>query len=222
MACGSEALRTTSHKPQVTYVSQANVKSTDAIESVRAALLQFAKQCEEGLTEINLEMRRLMDWLEHDRPAFWKQQVHNAHDGVMQAKADLHRCLMFPVGMNDRPSCSEERAALKKAEAKLAYCQEKQEKLRHWIREISHELHTYEGRTAQLREVIEADAPAAATALHRLLLQIEAYTSLSSGGSAPSGAGTSPADAGEQDKQTNSSAPTPETPTPNPSPHEES
>ncbi|MEM6329083.1 MAG: hypothetical protein AAF790_02425, partial [Planctomycetota bacterium] len=99
----------------------ANVKSTDAIESVRAALLQFAKLSGDGLTEVGAEMRRVVDWLEHDRPAFWKEQVRRAHDCVQQAKQDLHRCLMLPVGVNERPSCSEERAALKKAEAKLAY-----------------------------------------------------------------------------------------------------
>jgi len=159
---------------------QANVKSFDAIEQVRAALLVFGKQAEEGLTEIDIEMRRMVDWMEHNRPGFWTEQVRLAWDGVGQAKADLHRCLMFPVGVNERPSCSEERAALKKAQAKLAYCEEKKEKLQHWIREISHEIHTYEGRTSRLREVIESDVPTAAATLARILTQLEEYTGMSS------------------------------------------
>lgn len=182
---------------------QANVQSSDAIEQVRAALLQFAKQAEEGLTECRVEMRRFVDWMEHDRPKFWKRQVQLAHDGVQKAKQDLHRCLMYPVGVNDRPACTEERALLKKAEAKLAYCQQKQERLKHWIREISHELHTYEGRTTRLREVIEVDTPAAAAALSRMLVSLEQYAGVSkSGGGAvslSSGAaeGTTEASAGE-------------------------
>ena len=178
---------------------QANVKSTEAIESVRAALLQFAKLSDDGLTEAGLEMRRMVDWLEHDRPAFWKEQVRRAYDGVGQAKADLHRCLMFPVGVNDRPSCSEERAALKKAEAKLAYCQEKQEKLKHWVREVSHELHTYEGRTARLKEVVEKDAPAAVTVLSRMLGQIEEYMNLSTGAAPSPGTKSNPDAEPEED-----------------------
>ncbi len=181
---------------------QANVKSTDAIESVRAALLQFAKQAGDGLTEIDLEMRRMVDWMEHDRPAFWKQQVRQAYDAVGQAKANLHRCLMFPVGINDRPSCTEERAALKKAEAHLAYCQQKQEKLKHWVREINHESHTYEGRTARLKEVIEVDAVKAATTLSRLIGQVEQYTSMSSSSSGSAKPGTKPADDSESDSET--------------------
>lgn len=177
--------------------NQANVKSFDAIQQVRAVLLQFAKLSEEGLTECDLEMRRFVDWLEHDRPGFWKEQVRLAHDGVHQAKQDLQRCLMFPVGVNERPSCSEERAALKKAQAKLAYCEQKQERLRHWVREVRHELHTYEGRTTRLREVIESDTPKAVTALSRILASLEKYagsTGGSSGGSSSSGTTSDSAD----------------------------
>ena len=200
---------------------QANLKSTDAIEAVRAVVLMFAKQAEEGLTECDLEMRRLMDWLQHDRPAFWKEQVRRAHDGVQKAKQDLHRCLMYPVGVNDRPSCTEERAALKKAEAKLAYCEQKQEKLKHWVREISHELHTYEGRTARLKEVIEADAPQAAAALGQILLRIEEYTNLTSPTASVSAGTSSPpadepdedaaeADSSDASKDASADSPTPE------------
>lgn len=160
---------------------QAQVKSFEAIEVVRAALLEFGHKADEGLTSCNLEMRRLVDWLEHNRPGFWEEQYRKAWDGVTQAKQDLNRCLMFPVGVNERPSCSEERAALKKAQAKLAYCEEKKEKLKHWIREIRHEIHTYEGRTAKLREVVDTDVPKGAATLGQVLKSLEEYRNLSKG-----------------------------------------
>lgn len=181
---------------------QANVNSLDAIQSVRAALLQFAKLGGDGLTDCELEMRRMLDWMEHDRPAYWKERVRLAHDAVHKAKGDLHRCLMYPVGVNDRPACTEERAALKKAEAHLAYCREKQERLKHWVREIRHEVHTYQGRTTQLREVIESDMPTAAAALGRMLVTLEQYAQLASpsnrrGAGAAGSAGTN-ADAADE------------------------
>ncbi|MEN1681442.1 MAG: hypothetical protein AAGJ46_17820 [Planctomycetota bacterium] len=160
--------------------NQANVNSFDAIQSLRAAMLVFAKQSDEGLTECETEMRRLLEWLEHDRPGFWKEQVRLAHDAAHKAKGDLHRCLMYPVGVNDRPACTEERAALKKAEAYLAHCREKQERLRHWIREVRHELHTYQGRTTRLREVVEHDTPKAAAVLAKMLTTLEEYQRLNS------------------------------------------
>lgn len=181
--------------------NQANVNSFDALEAFRAALLVFAKQSDEGLTECETEMRRLLEWLEHDRPGYWKERVRLAHDAAHKAKGDLHRCLMYPVGVNERPACTEERAALKQAEAHLAYCREKQERLRHWVREVRHELHTYEGRTTRLREVIEHDAPKAAAAIAKMLATLEEYRGLTSptarGTARPEPAGTADATADE-------------------------
>src|SRR5262245_44922725 len=96
----------------------ANVRSLDAIEAVRAALVSFRDELEHAVSTIDLEMRRVLDWLEHDRPGFWRRQVRDANDGATEARAALHRCLMYPIN-DERPSCYEERAELKKAEARL-------------------------------------------------------------------------------------------------------
>lgn len=157
----------------------AYVHNTEAIESVRAALANFAHQVDEGLTEIAAESRRLLDWLEHDRPRYWKNQVRIAWDSVEQAKKDLHRCLMYPIG-DHRPSCAEQRAALKKAKQRLEYCEQKYERLKHWCREVRHELFEYEGRIAKLKSCGEVDVAQAMAALGRLLLRIEEYRQLGS------------------------------------------
>ena len=78
-----------------------------------------------------------------------RTQVRIANDQVHEAQQALHRCLMFPIA-DERPSCYEERAALKKAQARLAYCEEKEERVRHWQRTVQHELFEYEGRISQL------------------------------------------------------------------------
>lgn len=166
-------------------MSAAYVHNTEAIESVRGALARFAHQVDEGLTEIAAESRRMLDWLEHDRPRYWKEQVRRAWDGVEQAKQDLNRCLMYPIA-DERPSCSEERAALKKAEAHLAYCQQKQERLKNWCRTIRHELFEYEGRIAKLKTCGEVDVPQAMATLDRILDRIAEYQQLGSPRAIPS------------------------------------
>ncbi|MEM1305868.1 MAG: hypothetical protein AAGG46_13280, partial [Planctomycetota bacterium] len=143
--------------------------------AVRVALAQFLHQAGEGLIEIDAEMRRVMDYLEHDRPAFWKRQTRLAEDGVHNAKMELQRAMMFPVGVDERPACTEQRAALAKAEARLTYCRDKQERLRHWVREIAGELHDYQGRITTFRTVLEMDGPAAIGVLDRLLRAVERY-----------------------------------------------
>jgi hypothetical protein len=156
----------------------ANVQTSDSIEAVKAALATFIVQVEEGLSEMEGEMRRVLDWLEHDRPRHWKERVRLSWDAVAKAKAELHRCLMFPIGVQERPSCHEERAALKRAEAYRAHCEEKTERLKHWIREIRHELYEYEGRITKLKETVAIDTPGAVAALNQILLRIENYAEL--------------------------------------------
>jgi hypothetical protein len=147
---------------------------------------------------IDIEMRRVLDWLEHDRPRFWRTQVRVAMDDVTAARAALHRCLMYPVA-DERPSCHEERAALKKAQARLAYCEQKAERLRHWIREVRHEMFEYDGRISQLAEMVEFDVPRAVAILAKLLTRLEEYQAIrmeagEAAGEAASAAGAALAD----------------------------
>lgn len=162
----------------------ANVRSLEAIEAVRAALVSFRDELDQAASTIDLEMRRVLDWLEHDRPRFWRTQLRKANDGVTEARAALHCCLMYPIA-DERPSCYEERAALKQAEARLAYCTEKSERLQHWIREIRHEMFEYEGRIRQLKDVAEIDAPQAMAILDRLVARLQEYQALRTNSDGP-------------------------------------
>jgi hypothetical protein len=154
--------------------TRANVQSLAAIESVRTALASFVDQAGNALVELEAEMRRMLDWLEHDRPRHWKTQVRISIDQVHEAQQALHRCLMFPIA-NERPSCYEERAALKKAQARQVYCQEKSERVRHWQQAVQHELFEYQGRISQMVRLVEVDVPQAIGVLTRILRHLEEY-----------------------------------------------
>ncbi len=154
--------------------SQARVHSLTSIESVRTALVSFVDQVGDALTELESEMRRMQEWLEHDRPRYWKTQVRVSIDQVHEAQQALHRCLMFPVA-NDRPSCSEERAALKKAKARQAYCEQKVERVRHFQQLLRHELFEYEGRISQMVQLVEVDVPQAIGVLAKVVRHLEEY-----------------------------------------------
>ncbi|MEX0611346.1 MAG: hypothetical protein WD738_16500 [Pirellulales bacterium] len=157
--------------------TQANVHSLEAILTLRTALGSFADQVSDALTELDAEMRRMLEWLEHDRPRYWKMQVRRSIDEVHEAQQALHRCLMFPIA-NERPSCYEERTALKKAQARQAYCQEKVERVRHWQRSVRHELFEYQGRISQLVRLIDIEVPHAKGMLHKIVRHLEEYQSV--------------------------------------------
>lgn len=157
----------------------ANVRSLDAIAAVREALLVFQDELDQALSTIDVEMRHVVDWLEHDRPRYWKVQVREAGDAVVEARNNLHRCLMYPIN-DERPSCYEERAELKKAEARQEYCLQKVERLRHWTREVRHEKFEYQGRISQLKDVVGIDVPQAVAILDRLIARLEEYQAIQS------------------------------------------
>ncbi len=157
---------------------QASVQSFDAIMRVKEELLKFGHRCDDGLVELEGEIRRTIDWVEHDRPGYWKERVRRAHDAVTEAKNALNRCLMYPIN-DEQPSCSEERAALKKAEAVLANAREKQERVKHWARTLRHELHEYQGRVGHLKQAIELDIPRGAKRLNNTLNALEKYAQAS-------------------------------------------
>ncbi len=157
---------------------QASVQSFDAVRLVKEELMKFGHRCDDGLVELEGEIRRVIDWVEHDRPGYWKERVRRAHDEVTEAKNALHRCMMYPIN-DEQPSCTEERAALKKAEAVLANAREKQERVRHWARTLRHELHEYQGRVGHLKQAIELDIPKSVKRLNRTLDALEKYAQAS-------------------------------------------
>lgn len=138
------------------------------------ALVSFIDRVSDAMMELSAEMRRAQEWLEHDRPAYWRKQTRLGMDQVHEAQQALHRCLMFPVA-NERPSCYEERAMLKKAQARLVYCQEKTERVRHWQQTLRHELFEYEGRMSQLVKLVEIDVPQAIGVLNKIMRRLEEY-----------------------------------------------
>ena len=152
----------------------AQVRSTASIEAFRAALLKFQQRVEDALAELDGQMRRAVDWVETDRPAYWRQESFDADDRIQEAKRALDRCLMFRVG-DERPACQEERDALEEAKAHREYCREKVERVRHWNRTLKHELVEFQGRLGQLQRLLEYDIPRASGVLQKIQRQIEFY-----------------------------------------------
>jgi len=154
--------------------SPAQVRSVDAIEHFCVHLAKYEQQVQSAIETLNSELRRAADWLQHDRPSFWKQQTKRAEDAVHQAKLDLERCLIFPIA-GEKPACREEKGVLKKAQLRVDYCREKSERVRHWNRHMQHEMFEYEGRVGQLRRILETELPAARTQLQQIVRRLDEY-----------------------------------------------
>lgn len=141
---------------------------------MQAALAKFHQRVQATLDALDGELRRTEDWLEHDRPAHWRRELHAAEDGLHQAKLDLERCLLMTVA-GERPACREQKAAVKSAQARLAYCREKGDVVKTWQRNFRHESLELRGRIGQLRRVLDQDVPQARAVLGKILRRLADY-----------------------------------------------
>ena len=154
--------------------SPAKVLSTDAIEAFKVALAKFELRVQNAVDVLQAELHRAENWVQHDRPSHWKDQLHKAEDDAHRAKIELERCLLFTLN-GERPTCREQRSALDAAKRRVAYCREKGEAVRHWQRTFRQEQFEFDGRLGQLRRTLENDVPRARAVLEQIIRRLEEY-----------------------------------------------
>lgn len=162
----------------------AKLISIDAVEKMAAAVALFGEEVAAALDQLDIEAKRALEWIGHDRKGYWATQVRRNRDGVSESRAELERALTYRGVADQRPACREERATLEKAKRRLQVSEEKTEAVRHWTHVIDHEVLELLGSMGQLAQWLQADLPRAQAVLKRLTTTLEAYvaTTVASGG----------------------------------------
>jgi len=152
----------------------AQVRSTQAIEAFGASVAKFEEQVQNALDALAVELQRSENWIEHDRPAYWRGQLLKAEDGVHEAKLELERCLLFALE-GERRSCREQKVALEAARRRVEHCREKAAAVKRWQANFRQEALQFRGRTGQLRRLVELDLPQARGVLAKIVRRLEEY-----------------------------------------------
>lgn len=160
-------------------MSNANVQSLAAMRDFRVHMLEFQTVGMDVLAALQQQILGFMDWLEHDRPNFWKQYMLQSFDVIAQARSDLERCQMRTVA-GHKPTCYEEKLALQAAKKRLETAQEKVEAVRRWCAFCEHEVEEHEGRRASLQRYLEAEFERSMATLLRMISAVEAYADIES------------------------------------------
>jgi hypothetical protein len=162
---------------------QAGVHSIAALEEFKAALIKFDTEAREALSVTDMQVRRGLDWFQHDLLKHWQGEVRRSEDAVTNAKAELERCRMQKFG--DRtPDCTDQRVALKKAQARLEEAEQKVRAVKKWSRVLHDEAEEYRSLSQELNNTLAGEIPKAAHDLKRMLDALFAYIETM----APSGA----------------------------------
>ncbi len=158
-------------------MSQANVRSVDAIKDFKIALIAFAEDARVALDSMEMEIRQTRNWMERDQFAFWKSQVKRGHEQLAEARAELHRRKVSQIN-SDAVSDSDQKEAVRMAQRRLQEAEEKVERIKRWGPVLEHALSEYHSQAQPLGDRLSGSLVASIALLERMIRAIEEYTAI--------------------------------------------
>ena len=137
-------------------MSQANVRSVEALKDFKNALIAYAEEARNALNGVDMDVRRTRDWLERDQVMYWQTQVKRRNEQVSQARADLFRRQISQSG-SDSVSDTDQKEALRLAIQRLRQAEEKLEKVRRWGPVLQHAIAEYNSQARPLGDRLAGD-----------------------------------------------------------------
>ncbi len=156
----------------------ARVKSIDALQAMSAALVCFHDDACSALDDLDMELRRALQWISQDCPGYWKQELRLAKDGVTEARLQLENARMFRRIAEEHGSFVEEKKALERAKRRVQIAESKVEAIPHWAMMIERAVNEYRASRSQFAGWLDSDFPRAVAALSRMISDLEAYVRL--------------------------------------------
>jgi hypothetical protein len=159
----------------------ASVKSIDSLQAMTAALECFHADVVSALDELDMEIRRAMQWIGDDCRQYWRQEVRRSTERVVEAKLALEHAQMFRGEAGRPASCIEEKKILERERRRLQLAEAKIEAVKHWAITIERALNEYRAVRSQFANWLEADFPKAIAVMGRMIAALEAYVRLGTG-----------------------------------------
>lgn len=154
--------------------TQASVQSIQALKDFRVALALFAEDVLAALGGVDMELKRTVQWLQHDRRFYWQDQIKRRQEKVAQARAEVfRRQLMATPGYS--PAYTEQKELLRVAEASLRDAEKRAVLVKKWEPALQHAILEYHASTRRITDLASGDVPTALVLLERLLDALEAY-----------------------------------------------
>jgi hypothetical protein len=159
-------------------MSDARITDVAALADFRAALAEFALAASQALTDIQLELRRGLDWITNDRGVHWQSEVRRGADLVARAKDELVHSRTYKKVGDYTPSCIEEKKAVEMAKRRLEHAEQKVQAVRHWTLAARRAVDEFQGPVQQLMGMIDGDVPRAIALLERMSAALEQYSTI--------------------------------------------
>jgi hypothetical protein len=154
--------------------SQAEVRSIEALKQFRSALALFAEDALAALGGVDMEVRRTVHWVQHDRLAYWQEQIKRRRELVAMAQAEVFKRQLAKTPEYS-PAFSEQKEILRKAEASLRDAEYRLTLVKKWEPALQQAVFEYHGSVRRIKTLAGGDVPRAIALLERIIDALEAY-----------------------------------------------
>lgn len=158
-------------------MSQANVRSTEAIKQFKLALLTYAEDARVALGAMEMEIRQVRNWLERDQYTYWTSQVKRAKEKIAEARTELNRRRLSQSN-SDAVSDSDQKEALRIAKHRLEEAEDKVERIKKWGPVLEHALSEYHSQSQPLSDKLSGGLVGSLALLERMIVALEEYAAL--------------------------------------------
>jgi hypothetical protein len=159
---------------------RANVRSLDSVQRFRPKVSQFEDDLGAALTSLRVEINRTLQWIDHDCPQYWQNQVRGGFDRVAEARTTLMRKQMITIA-GHRSECIDEKKALAKAKQNLEIAQQKVQACRQWSIKAHHAADEYTARVGRVEQHVGRSLPRIKMMLDRMIAALEDYAQVAKG-----------------------------------------
>lgn len=154
--------------------NQTGVHSIEALKDLRVALALFSEDALSALGAVEMEVRRTVQWLQHDRRMYWQDQIKRRREQVASAQAEVFR-RQLAKRPDSSPSCSEQKELLRKAEASLREAEMRAAMVKKWEPALQQAVFEYHGSIRRIKDLASGDVPRGMAKLERMVDALEAY-----------------------------------------------
>ncbi len=147
----------------------AKVTSIDAIREFREALGNFIEDARNALTSVEMENRRVNEWVKNTQRLYWLNEVKRRREKMNEIRGELHRKKLS--GGNE----TEAKEAVRIATARLREAEEKVEIVKKAAPVLQHAIDEYLGMARPLGDMLTGDLENALSMLQRMADALDAY-----------------------------------------------
>ncbi|OJW27038.1 MAG: hypothetical protein BGO49_23940 [Planctomycetales bacterium 71-10] len=155
----------------------ARVLSVQALRDFKGSMIKFVEEARGALSGVDMELRRMRDWLERDQLGYWQMQVKKRQEAVMNARSELSKRQIAAKG-NSSISDTEQKENLRIAMQKLRVAEEKVALVKKLIPVLHHEIAEYKSCAAPLGDHMSGGFEKSLGVLEKMVRSLEDYLAL--------------------------------------------